>query len=108
MFNALNRFIARLDGDAQGANQSSLSNADHDAAHGFHVLRNTTMSLAVEPFFDFIIGINGRLIDNPDPDLFALEVRNCAGGMLSLSLWSAKVSNGLLSKGVGSLGDDTT
>jgi hypothetical protein len=28
--------------------------------------------------------------DNPDPSLFAQEVRNCAGGSVSLALWSAK------------------
>lgn len=28
--------------------------------------------------------------DNPDPSLFATEVRNCAGSSVSLTLWSAK------------------
>jgi hypothetical protein len=30
------------------------------------------------------------LQDNPDPRLFAQEVRNCAGGTVALGLWSAK------------------
>lgn len=29
--------------------------------------------------------------DDPSPGLFAQEVRNCAGGSVSLGLWSAKV-----------------
>ncbi|KAF4782516.1 GRASP55/65 family protein [Colletotrichum scovillei] len=83
MFNALNRFMSRLDGQqpTQQNNQGSF---------GFQVLRNTNLELNVEPWFDFIIGINGRPIDNPDPSLFAQEVRNCAGGSVSLGLWSAK------------------
>jgi hypothetical protein len=55
MFNALNRFISRLDSDApaQGSNYG---------AYGFQVLRNKTPELAIEPWFDFIVGINGRMI----------------------------------------------
>ena len=55
MFNALNRFISRLDGDAPAAKE-------HHGAFGFQVLRNTNLGLAVEPWFDFVIGINGRMI----------------------------------------------
>lgn len=29
---------------------------------GFHVLKNTNPALPIEPWFDFICGINGRLI----------------------------------------------
>ncbi|KIH90363.1 GRASP55/65 family protein [Sporothrix brasiliensis 5110] len=85
MFNALNRFISRLDGDGPAA--------DREATHGtfgFQVLRNTNLKLTVEPWFDFIVGINGRMIDDSDPMLFAQEVRNCAGGTVTLGLWSAK------------------
>lgn len=55
MFNALNRFISRLDSDspAQGSNHG---------AFGFQVLRNKNTELAIEPWFDFIVGINGRMI----------------------------------------------
>jgi hypothetical protein len=53
MFNALNRFISRLDSDAP-AHQSNQG--------GFQVLRNKSPELAVEPWFDFIVGINGRMI----------------------------------------------
>ena len=56
MFGALNRFISSLDSDSQenwsGANGS----------YGFQVLRNTKADLALEPWFDFIVGINGRNI----------------------------------------------
>lgn len=84
MFNALNRFISRLDGDAP------QSKSQH-GTFGFQVLRNSNLQLAIEPWFDFIIGINGRMIDNPAPGLFAQEVRNCAGGTVTLGIWSAKV-----------------
>ncbi|TQW00264.1 golgi reassembly stacking protein [Cordyceps javanica] len=74
MFNALNRFMSRLDGgDTQQGQQEQGS-------FGFQVLRNTNLQLAVEPWFDYVVGINGRPIDNPDPSLFAQEIRNCAGG----------------------------
>ncbi|KAI0404226.1 GRASP55/65 PDZ-like domain-containing protein [Xylaria palmicola] len=82
MFNALNRYLSRLDGDARPQKDGH--------GHGFQVLRNTNLELGVEPWFDFVVGINGRTIDNPDPSLFAQEVRNCAGGTVALALWSAK------------------
>ena len=53
MFGALNRFIARLDSD--GPSQSS-----RDGQAGFQVLRNKNPEIAIEPWYDFIIGINGR------------------------------------------------
>ncbi|KAI0107492.1 GRASP55/65 PDZ-like domain-containing protein [Nemania sp. FL0031] len=83
MFNALNRYLSRLDGNSQ--QQQKEGNG-----YGFQVLRNTNLELGVEPWFDFIVGINGRMIDNPDPRLFAQEVRNCAGSTVSLGIWSAK------------------
>jgi hypothetical protein len=55
MFNALNRFISRLDSDAPA--QSSTYNA-----FGFQVLRNKNADLPIEPWFDFVVGINGRMI----------------------------------------------
>jgi hypothetical protein len=55
MFGALNRIIGRLDGDPQP--QHSLQGAG-----GFQVLRNNNKELALEPWFDFIIGINGRTL----------------------------------------------
>ena len=107
MFGALNRFISRLDSDPQQQQIKTPSDA-----HGFHVLKNTNQELAIEPWFDFIIGINGRTIvctpllcfnacssltppaqDNPDANLFATEVRNCSGSTISLGVYSAKVSN---------------
>ncbi|KAI0843133.1 GRASP55/65 PDZ-like domain-containing protein [Hypoxylon sp. FL0890] len=83
MFNALNRYLSRLDGDARPQQKEGHG-------YGFQVLRNTNLELGVEPWFDFIVGINGRVIDNPDPRLFAQEVRNCAGASVALGLWSAK------------------
>ncbi|KAI0378833.1 GRASP55/65 PDZ-like domain-containing protein [Hypomontagnella monticulosa] len=83
MFNALNRYLSRLDGDTRAQQKDGHG-------YGFQVLRNTNLKLGVEPWFDFIVGINGRVIDNPDPRLFAQEVRNCAGGSVALGLWSAK------------------
>jgi hypothetical protein len=86
MFGALNRFISRLDandGNPQNASSSS-------GAFGFQVLRNTNQNIALDPWFDFIIGINGRTIDNADPTLFTTEVRNCAGATISLGVYSAK------------------
>lgn len=85
MFNALNRFISRLDSDSP-----VHQNRDNHSAFGFQVLRNKTPELAVEPWFDFIVGINGRMIDDSDANLFAQEVRNCAGSTVTLGLWSAK------------------
>lgn len=56
MFGALNRFISRLDSDPQ----EQWSGAS--GSYGFQVLRNTKADLALEPWFDFIVGINGRNI----------------------------------------------
>ncbi|EON67061.1 hypothetical protein W97_06178 [Coniosporium apollinis CBS 100218] len=84
MFGALNRLISRLDAEPQ-EQKSGIQ-----GAYGFQVLRNNNLELPIEPWFDFIIGINGRTIDNPDPSLFAAEVRNCAGSAISLGLFSAK------------------
>ena len=68
MFNALNRFISRLDGDAP----SNRKDNSH-GAFGFQVLRNENLQLGIEPWFDFIVGINGRMIvrDTYTPRLFA-------------------------------------
>jgi hypothetical protein len=55
MFNALNRFISRLDSDAPTHHSSQ-------GGWGFQVLRNKSPELAIEPWFDFIVGINGRMI----------------------------------------------
>lgn len=83
MFNALNRFISRLDSD-------TVSQSFTDGVNGFQVLRSTAPNLAIEPWFDFIVEINGRLIDDPDPNLFVQEVQNCAGNTVALGIWSAK------------------
>lgn len=85
MFGALNRFISRLDSDSP-----SQSSRDGHGAFGFQVLRNKNLEIAIEPWYDFIVGINGRQVDDPDPNLFATEVRNCAGSSVTLALWNAK------------------
>ncbi|OAL46224.1 golgi reassembly stacking protein-like protein [Pyrenochaeta sp. DS3sAY3a] len=85
MFGVLNRFISKLDAAPLDDQQSSTN-----GAYGFQVLRNTNQEVPLEPWFDFVIGINGRTIDNPDPALFATEVRNCAGTTISLGVFSAK------------------
>ena len=107
MFGALNRFIARLDGEPVPRQAES---GPSDTSYGFQVLRNTNKELPLEPWFDFVVGINSHLLvssrlyprnnhptdrspslkDSPDPNLFATELRNCAGGYCSLDLWSAK------------------
>ena len=56
MFNALNRFMSRLDGDPSQQRQQERG------SFGFQVLRNTNLELAIEPWFDFVVGINGRPI----------------------------------------------
>ena len=55
MFDALNRFISRLD------ESQPQSSKNHDG-YGFQVLRNKDSNLPIEPWFDFIIGINGRRV----------------------------------------------
>ncbi|KAF2399890.1 hypothetical protein EJ06DRAFT_477627 [Trichodelitschia bisporula] len=84
MFGALNRLISRLDGDPQE------QHSDTGGAFGFQILKNVNDHLPLEPWFDFIIGINGRTLDSGDPNLFATEVRNCAGSTVSLGVWTAK------------------
>jgi hypothetical protein len=59
MFGALNRFIGRL--DAEPSQQANTQNPG-DNTFGFQVLRNTNTELALEPWFDFIIGLNGHFI----------------------------------------------
>lgn len=58
MFGALNRFIGRLDGEPGPQPRSGPG----DNAFGFQVLRNTDPELPLEPWFDFIVGINGHTI----------------------------------------------
>jgi hypothetical protein len=57
LFGTLNRFISRLDAAPLDEGQSKIQ-----GAYGFQVLRNTNQDLPLEPWFDFIIGINGRTV----------------------------------------------
>lgn len=59
MFRALNNFISALDADPPpGTN----SRNNLDGSYGFQVLKNTNSELPIEPWFDFVVGINGRLL----------------------------------------------
>jgi hypothetical protein len=57
MFGALNRFISRLDSDTP-----SRKGQNTEGGFGFQVLRNRNPEIPIEPWFDFIVGINGRPI----------------------------------------------
>lgn len=59
MFGALNRFISRLDAEPLPYDQPQNAN---ETSFGFQVLRNTNPDLQIEPWFDFIIGLNGHYI----------------------------------------------
>ncbi|KAK5116941.1 hypothetical protein LTR62_006662 [Meristemomyces frigidus] len=91
LFGTLNRFISRLDsGEPLGSSLVSQTSSGTTSGHGFQVLRNTNTDLPLEPWFDFIIGVNNRTIDSPDPNLFATEIRNCAGSTISLGVYGTK------------------
>ena len=91
MFGALNRFIARLDSDS-GIQQQNPAQQQASTANtwGFQVLSNPDPNIPLEPWLDFIIGINGRTIENGDSSLFTTEIRNCAGSTISLGVFGAK------------------
>lgn len=73
MFGALNRFIGRLDGEPVQQNRSGPS----DSAFGFQVLRNKDTELPLEPWFDFIVGINGHpIVSLPTQKLNGLAFSN--------------------------------
>ena len=56
MFGALNRFIGVLDAEpSQEQRQQPES-----TSFGFQVLRNKDAELPLEPWFDFIVGLNGH------------------------------------------------
>lgn len=59
MFGALNRFISRLDAEPLPKSQTQQNT---DTSYGFQVLRNTNPDLNLDPWFDFIIGLNGHYI----------------------------------------------
>ena len=87
MFGALNRLISRL--DTESPSQESTNGIPRNA-FGFQVLRNSNDEVPLEPWFDFIIGINGRNIETPDANLLQQEIRNLAGNSVNFGLWSAK------------------
>jgi hypothetical protein len=65
MFSTLNRFIARLDSDPL---PQASSTAPTDCPYGFQVLRNINAELPIEPWFDFVVGINGHVIVSRYPN----------------------------------------
>ncbi|KAF3902630.1 hypothetical protein ABW21_db0209712 [Orbilia brochopaga] len=71
-----------------GNEQSQISGTQ--TRFGFRVLKRSKDETPLEPWFDFICGINGREIDDGDSRLFQEEVHNCAGRSVSLNVWSAK------------------
>lgn len=66
MFGALNRFIGRLDAEPP----QQPRNATGDNSFGFQVLRNKDPELPLEPWFDFIVGINGHLIVKSSDNIY--------------------------------------
>ena len=46
--------------------------------YGFQVLKNTNTFVAIEPWFDFICGINGRLVVCAPPPLPCSAVLCCS------------------------------
>jgi hypothetical protein len=79
MFGALNRIIGRLDAETP----QPSSNAGGDNSYGFQVLRNKDPDLPLEPWFDFIIGINGHLIVSTE--LYALFACDECGFVLLIN-----------------------
>ena len=71
MFRALNSFISKLDADPNSAAARTKGGNDLnlDGSYGFQVLRNTNKELPIEPWFDFVVGINGRVIVSVYPIL---------------------------------------
>lgn len=57
MFGVLNRFISKLDAAPLDEGQSATN-----GAYGFQILKNANQEVPLEPWFDFVIGINGRTI----------------------------------------------
>lgn len=51
MFGALNRFIGLDDTPSQKSKESAV---------GFQILRNKNNDIPIEPWYDFVVGINGR------------------------------------------------
>ena len=62
VFGALNRFISRLDAAPLHDDASQQHQSSTNGAYGFQVLRNANLEIPLEPWFDFVIGINGRTI----------------------------------------------
>ena len=67
MFASLNRFIGRLDGDPSEKPGLPPGSA------GFQCLRNKNADIPIEPWFDFIVGINGRQIVSITEQVLHLE-----------------------------------
>ena len=76
MFGALNRFISRLDSDGPSPNARDGGHG----AFGFQVLRNKNADIPIEPWYDFVIGINGRqVVRRPPIDLKFVFLKDVEG-----------------------------
>ncbi|KAH9828514.1 GRH1-Yeast (GR)ASP65 (H)omologue, partial [Teratosphaeria destructans] len=94
LFGSLNRFISRLDSDPATYPPTTTTTTPPQKppqrGYGFQILRNTSPTIPLDPWFDFIIGLNNRTLTDPSPHLLATELRNGAGTTLSLGIYSAK------------------
>lgn len=73
MFGVLNKFISKL-GDEPQAQGSSTPGGS-----GFQVLSNKIVDFPLEPWFDIIIGINGRTIVWNAPCLYWICIDTIIG-----------------------------
>lgn len=92
LFGTLNRFISRLDSDPNAPTTATAQNTPSNTHYGFQILRNTNSQLPLDPWFDYIIGINNHNISHPSPQLLQTEIANCAGSTISLGIYTAKGS----------------
>lgn len=73
-FGSINRFISRLDADGEQQQKPGVG-----GAYGFQVLRNKNTDIAIEPWFDHIIGINGRTLVGSEKFLGRYMAYACPG-----------------------------
>lgn len=74
MFSRLNQLISKLGEEPKGQESGT------GGAYGFQVLRNKNADFALEPWFDFIIGVNGRTIVCHDRNLDLVYATNVDAG----------------------------
>lgn len=57
---SLNRNVFGFQDDNTAQTQSNQGRSGLGYSYGFQVLRNKNPDLTIEPWFDYIVGINGR------------------------------------------------